>query len=138
MGHEVAHAVARHGNERMTQGLIAALGAVALSVGLNEHDPTTRNLFLGAYGVTANLAVIKPFGRSQESEADRLGLQLMARAGYDPNAAIPFWKRMGKLSKGGPPEFLSTHPSSETRIRDIETHLPEALVYYFPDQHRKP
>jgi predicted Zn-dependent protease len=133
MGHEVAHALARHGNERMTQGLGLSLISTLLAFGLSENDPGTRNLFLGAFGAGAQYGIILPFGRSQESEADRLGLQLMARAGYNPEAAIPFWQRMGANSKGAPPEFLSTHPSHDTRIADIESFLPEALVYYFPD-----
>ena len=133
MGHEVAHALARHGNERMTQGIGIGILSAALAFGLSDSDPGTRSLFLGAVGAGAQYGIILPFGRSQESEADRLGLQLMARAGYNPEAAIPFWERMAGNSKGAPPEFLSTHPSHDTRIADIESFLPEALIYYFPD-----
>ena len=136
MGHEVAHALARHGNERMTAQLGVAALSIGLAVGLSGHDPTTRNLFLGAFGAGASVGVMLPFSRSHETEADKLGLQLMARAGYDPNAAIPFWKRMGESGGQKPPEFLSTHPSNETRIRNIEEFLPEALMYYFPQRHR--
>jgi len=134
MGHEVAHALARHGNERMSRGLGVAFVGMGLGLFLNEKDPATRNIFMGAFGAAAQYGVILPFGRSQESEADRLGLQLMARAGYDPNAAIPFWQRMAQAGGNKPPEFLSTHPSNETRIEDIKTHLPEALIHYFPLQ----
>ncbi|MCM8533066.1 MAG: M48 family metallopeptidase [Lentisphaeraceae bacterium] len=133
MGHEVAHAVAKHGNERMAQGLGISLISIALAVSLNEQDPTTRNIFLGAFGAGAQYGVLLPFGRHQETEADKLGVQLMARAGYDPYASIAFWERMAKASGGKkPPEFLSTHPSNETRIRNLETFIPEAAIYYFP------
>lgn len=131
MGHEIAHAVAKHGNERMSQGLLAQLGGVALDVALRNKSQETRGLFMAAYGAGATVGYLLPFSRLQESEADRLGLIFMAMAGYDPRTATEFWKRMEAQSHGGSmPEFLSTHPSHETRIRDIEKHLPEALKYY--------
>jgi predicted Zn-dependent protease len=131
MGHEIAHAIAQHGAERMSQGLLQQLGGVALSVALADQPETTQNLFLTAYGVGTTLGVILPYSRTHESEADRLGLIFMSMAGYDPSAAVDFWTRMA-AQKGGaaPPEFLSTHPSDETRIADIKKHLPEALQYY--------
>lgn len=131
MGHEIAHAIAQHGAERMSQGLLQQLGGVALSVALADQPETTQNLFLTAYGVGTTLGVILPYSRTHESEADRLGLIFMSMAGYDPNAAVDFWTRMA-AQKGGaaPPEFLSTHPSDQTRIADIKKHLPEALQYY--------
>lgn len=131
MGHEVAHAVAEHGNERMSQGLLANLGGAALSVALKDKPQETQNLWMTAFGVGAQFGVLLPFSRSQESEADRMGLIFMAMAGYDPNEAIAFWQRMA-AAKGGqaPPEFLSTHPSDDTRINDIKAHLPEALRFY--------
>ena len=132
MGHEVAHAVARHGNERMTQGIGFSLATLALAVSLNDQDPGTRNMFLAAFGAGAQVGVILPFGRHQETEADKLGLQLMARAGYDPSASIDFWKRMSKAGGDKPPEFLSTHPSNATRIKNLEEFIPEASIYYFP------
>lgn len=130
MGHEVAHAIARHGAERMSQGLGANILGQVLAVGLGGSDPATRDQVLQLYGVGANVGVMLPFGRKHESEADHIGLILMAKAGYDPRAAADFWRRMS--AKGGqkPPEFLSTHPSDETRIRQIEEWLPEALQYY--------
>jgi predicted Zn-dependent protease len=131
MGHEIAHAVAQHGAERMSQGLLQELGGVALSVALAKEPAETQNLFYAAYGVGTTVGVMLPFSRTHESEADRLGLIFMAMAGYDPNAAVDFWTRMA-AQKGGaaPPEFLSTHPSDATRIADIKKELPEALSYY--------
>lgn len=130
MGHEIAHAVAQHGAERMSQGLLQQLGGVALSVALQNEPTTTQNIFMTAYGVGTTVGVMLPFSRTQESEADRLGLIFMAMAGYDPTAAVEFWTRMAAQGGGKPPEFLSTHPSDETRIADIKKHLPEALQYY--------
>lgn len=133
MGHEIAHAVAEHGNERMSQGLLAQLGGVALDVALKDKPEQTRNLWLGAFGLGAQVGVLLPFSRTQESEADELGLTFMAMAGYNPQEAVTFWQRMA-ANKGGqaPPEFLSTHPSDATRIRQIQEHMPEALKYYKP------
>jgi predicted Zn-dependent protease len=131
LGHEVGHALADHGNERMSQALLANMGGIALSVALSQRPQQTQQLFMTVYGVGANLGFILPYSRLQESEADRIGLTLMARAGYDPRQAIPFWERMSKQEgKSSPPEFLSTHPAPETRIADIEKYLPEALPYY--------
>ena len=131
MGHEIAHAVANHGNERMSQGLIALTGGLALSKALENKKQETQNLFLAAYGVGVQLGGLLPYSRLQESEADRLGLIFMAMAGYDPHGAVDFWRRMAADNKGGaPPEFLSTHPSDETRIRKIQEEIPEAMQYY--------
>ena len=130
LGHEVGHAIAGHGNERMSQGLLAQMGEVALSVALSENSAVTRNLFMQAYGAGATVGVLLPYSRLQESEADRIGLTLMARAGYDPREAIPFWERMNQQGGKRPPEFLSTHPAPESRIADIKKYIPEALAYY--------
>ena len=131
MGHEVAHALARHGAERMTQSMGAELVGQILSAGVGMVSPGMTEAFSQAYGLGVNVAVILPWGRSQESEADHIGLILMAKAGYDPSAAIGFWERMSKMQQGGkPPEFLSTHPSDETRIAQIKQWLPEAMTYY--------
>ena len=130
MGHEIAHAVAKHGNERMSQGLLAQLGGVALSVALSTQPAATTDLFLSAYGMGTQVGVLLPYSRVQESEADKIGLALMARAGYSPQEAVPFWKRMNEKGGSRPPEFLSTHPAPETRIREIEAFLPEAMKYY--------
>lgn len=132
LGHEVAHAIAGHGNERMSQGLMAQMGAVALSAALSSQPAATQNLFMNAYGVGANVGLLLPYSRLHESEADRIGLILMARAGYDPRAAIPFWQRMNQSGGSRPPELLSTHPAPSTRIASIQRTLPEALRYYRP------
>jgi predicted Zn-dependent protease len=131
MGHEIAHAIAEHGNERMSQVLVKQLGGMALSKALEEKPEQTQQLWMAAFGVGAQLGVLLPYSRLHESEADRLGLIFMAMAGYDPNAAVGFWERMAKM-KGGqaPPEFLSTHPSDEKRIRNIKSLIPEAMQYY--------
>lgn len=132
MGHEIAHAIARHGNERMSQGLAAQLGGVALGVAIKDKPAETQTIFNSAYGIGAQLGVLLPFSRTHESEADRLGLVFMAMAGYDPHEALAFWQRMDAQSSGlKAPEFLSTHPDYRTRIANIEQHyLPEAMRYY--------
>ncbi len=130
IGHEVAHALANHGGERMSQLLLAQLGGIALSKAVKEQPEKTQELVLLAYGVGANIGVILPYSRRHESEADRIGLILMARAGYDPREAIPFWERMNQQGGARPPEFLSTHPAPERRMQDIRAQLPEALEHY--------
>lgn len=130
MGHEIAHAVAQHGNERMSQALMVNLGAVALSVALRDRKEETQALFFGAYGIGAQLGAILPFSRKHESEADKLGLMFMAMAGYNPQEAPKFWERMTAGSSGQPPEFVSTHPSHDRRIADLNKHMPEALTYF--------
>jgi predicted Zn-dependent protease len=131
MGHEIAHAVANHGDERMSQGLLAQMGGIALSAALAQKPRETNNLFLAAYGLGAQVGVLLPFSRLQESEADRLGLVFMAMAGYDPRNAVAFWERMAGHKEGAaPPEFLSTHPADDKRIEKIKELLPEAMKYY--------
>lgn len=131
MGHEVAHAVARHGNERMSTGMAAQLGGVALSVALKDKPQETQSLFYSLYGIGAQVGIMLPYSRTHESEADRLGLIFMAMAGYDPHEAVSFWERMAALGGQQPPEFLSTHPSHTTRINNIKNeYMPEAMKYY--------
>jgi len=133
MGHEIAHAVAEHGNERMSQALLAELGGVGLAVAMRERPQYTRNMWLAAYGAGAQVGVLLPFSRRQESEADELGLIFMAKAGYDPREAVDFWQRMAdQRSAPGPPEFLSTHPADSTRMRNLEELIPTAMQYYNP------
>jgi predicted Zn-dependent protease len=132
LGHEVAHAIAGHGNERMSQGLVAQMGAVALAAALSQQPAATQALFNQAYGVGANVGFLLPYSRLHESEADRIGLTLMARAGYDPRAAIPLWERMNAEGGPRPPELISTHPAPTSRIKAIRSELPEALRYYRP------
>ena len=131
LGHEIAHAVAEHGSERMSQGLIAQAGGMALDAALANKPEQTRALWMTAFNVGAQYGALLPYSRTHESEADHLGLIFMAMAGYDPNEAVSFWTRMSQASGGGaPPEFMSTHPSDQTRINDIKNELPEALKYY--------
>ena len=132
VGHEVAHAIANHGGERMSQLLVVQMGGMALSKAVEEQPEKTQQLLLLAFGVGANVGVLLPYSRQHESEADRIGLILMARAGYDPRAAVPFWGRMNQEGGPRPPEFLSTHPAPERRIAAIQEHLAEALEYYQP------
>jgi predicted Zn-dependent protease len=131
MGHEVAHAIARHGNERMSQQLSIQFGGMALSVALSQKAEQTQQIFQQVYGVGATLGALA-YSRKHETEADKMGLVFMAMAGYDPNAAVGFWERMAKATGQGPPQFLSTHPSNEQRIKDIKAYLPQALKYYKP------
>ncbi len=133
LGHEVAHAIAGHGNERMSQGLMAQMGATALAAALSQQPAATRELLNQAYGVGANVGFLLPYSRLHETEADRIGLVLMARAGYDPRAAIPLWERMNAEGGSRPPELLSTHPAPMTRIHAIRRELPKALTYYRPN-----
>jgi len=133
LGHEVAHAVLAHGNERMSQGLAQQLGGVALSVALANRPAATQNLFLQAYGLGSQVGVLLPFSRKQELESDRYGLIFAAMAGYNPREAVPLWQRMERASNGQkPPEFLSTHPSEGRRIEQLQQYMPEALKYYKP------
>ena len=126
MGHEVAHALANHGQQRMSAGQLQALGAVAGNIALSK-DPKNQEIFNQAYGIGSTVGVMLPFSRNHESEADQIGLYLMAIAGYEPLVAAELWERM-KANAGGqaPPEFLSTHPSSETRINNIKGWAPAA------------
>lgn len=130
MGHEVAHAIASHGRERMSQGLIANLGLSSMSLAMGQNPGLTQQVFMQAVGMGTQLGMLK-FSRQHESEADHIGLIFMAMAGYDPHGAPAFWERMAAESGGGaPPEFLSTHPSHETRIQDLNGWIPEAMKYY--------
>ena len=133
MGHEIAHAIAKHGNERMSHVLATQMGGMALSAALEQKPEETQQLWMMAFGLGAQLGAVLPYSRLHESEADHLGLVFMAKAGYDPNVAVAFWERMAKMKSGqSPPEFLSTHPSDETRIREIKEWMPEAMKYYNP------
>lgn len=131
MSHEVAHVAARHGGERMSQTLLVSLGGLALSTALQEEPDQTRQLYLAAFGVGAQVGYLLPHSRRHELEADRIGLIYMARAGYDPRAAVDFWQRMEEAGEGGQvPEFLSTHPSHGRRIDRLNQFMPGALKAY--------
>ena len=130
LGHEIAHAIAEHGNERMSQELLRSVGALGLMIAMKNEPVQTQALWLGVYGVGTTVAVMLPYSRTHESEADHLGLIFMAMAGYDPQTAPEFWERMAAGKEGEPPEFLSTHPSDQTRIDDLNSWMPEAMKYY--------
>lgn len=130
MGHEIAHAVAQHGNERMSQQLALQMGGIALSEALKTQKQETIDLAMLAFGVGAQVGVVLPYSRTHETEADELGLYFMAMAGYNPQAAPDFWKRMEAKSAARPPEFLSTHPDPSNRIANLERLMPKAMEYY--------
>jgi predicted Zn-dependent protease len=132
LGHEVAHAIARHGAERMSQTLLVQMGLAATHVALSNRDPATVQSVTALLGAGASVGLLLPWGRGQESEADHLGLIYMAKAGYHPSAARELWVRMVSLRGTRQPEFLSTHPAPETRIKQIEAWIPEALQHYTP------
>ncbi len=130
MGHEIAHAVAKHSNERMSQALVAQLGGMGLGLALKQETQKTQQIWMTLFGVGVQLGAVLPYNRLQEAEADRLGLIFMAMAGYDPNASIGFWQRMSQSGGAKPPEFLSTHPSDKNRIQKIRSYMPEAMKHY--------
>ncbi len=132
LGHEIAHAVANHAAERLSQQLLLQLGGDALSMLTGSSSPATRRLLMQLYGLGANVGVLLPYSRTQEYEADHLGLIFMAIAGYDPRGAITFWERMMKVARNHPkpPELLSTHPSDTARLQKILEYMPEAMQYY--------
>ncbi|MGB4845932.1 MAG: M48 family metallopeptidase [Ferruginibacter sp.] len=132
MGHEITHAVAHHGNERMSQGALAQ-GLEIVGNIATANNPKYNNLFNNIFAPTAQIAVLLPNSRNQEYEADHYGLNFAAMAGYNPREAVPFWQRMAAASNGQkPPEFLSTHPADENRIAKLESYMNEALSYYKP------
>lgn len=125
MGHEIAHAFAKHGQERMTAGYIQQFGSIAVALGTSDQDPKKQQIFNTAFGLGSQVGILK-FSRVHESEADKLGMVFMIMAGYNPEEAVNVWIRMSKLGSSNTPEFLSTHPSNETRIKDLRAFLPEA------------
>jgi predicted Zn-dependent protease len=137
MGHEIAHALAKHGSERMSQGLLQQLGGVALQVAIKDKPQQTQSLFMQAYGLGSSVGVILPHGRKDELEADKLGLMFAALAGYDPREAIPFWQRMAANGGQKPPEFLSTHPSDERRIYELQAMMDEVMAKYYKPTTKK-
>ncbi|MBK6814263.1 MAG: M48 family metallopeptidase [Saprospiraceae bacterium] len=130
IGHEITHAVAQHGAERMSQGLLQQLGGSVLSIALANKPQETQNLFLNAYGIGTTIGAILPFSRKEESEADEYGLYYAAMGGYNPNEAITFWERMASAAGSQPIEFLSDHPSDANRISQMKKYLPKAIKYY--------
>lgn len=132
LGHEVGHAVAKHSAERLSQQMVASYGGQLLSGVLSNKSAATQNLAQQIYGLGAQYGVMLPYSRRNESEADHLGLVFAAMAGYNPQAAIPFWQRMASGGSKKVPEFMSTHPSDASRISNIRKLLPEAMKYYTP------
>ncbi len=132
VGHEVAHVTARHGGERITQGMLARLGAIGLNVAIRNQSPAIVGLMNNIYGLGITIGAILPFSRTQEAEADRIGLIYMSKAGYNPREALYFWDRMNEATRNlpRPPEFLSTHPNYETRRANLMKWQPEAMSYY--------
>lgn len=134
IGHEVAHALAKHANERISNQMLMQMGGNILGAAIGSQSALMQTVIGQAYGLGTNVFVALPFGRKQELEADKIGLVLMAMAGYDPAEAINLWKKMGAGQSDKQSEFLSTHPSDETRIKEIQAYLPNALKYYKPQQ----
>jgi len=132
LGHEISHAIFQHGNERMSQGLIAQGLGTGLSLAVANKPQATQDIFNQAFGIGTQVGVLLPFSRNQELEADHYGMIWAAMAGYNPREAIALWQRMEQAGGQAPPEFLSTHPSSGNRITQLEKYLPEALKYYKP------
>ena len=130
IGHEIGHVIAQHSNERVSTSALATTGMQIAQYKLGDpQDPKAQQL-LGLLGLGVQFGVILPYSRTHESEADRIGLELMAKAGFNPNESVTLWQNMASLSAGSPPEFMSTHPSSSTRIRDLQTHMPQAMALY--------
>jgi predicted Zn-dependent protease len=133
ISHEVAHALARHAGERMSQSMLAQAGGLGLGVALGGSGAVANQAIMQGYSLGTQLGLLLPYSRTQEYEADHIGLILMAKAGYDPAQALEFWKRMMAKDKGGKmPQFLSTHPKDANRVREIQAFLPEARKYYVP------
>lgn len=126
MGHEIAHAVAQHGNERMTQGLLQQLGAIGLAVALQSKPAQTQEMFMQAYGIGLQERTIAFFAQTRKRSRP-IRTHICGMAGYDPNQLFPFWERMAKIGGAAPPELLSTHPSNSTRIADLKSICPKHL-----------
>ncbi|HZN43820.1 MAG TPA: M48 family metallopeptidase [Nitrospiraceae bacterium] len=132
MGHEVVHALARHGGERMSQGITTQIALIGAAIGLSTSgiDPNSGGMAMQALGLGAQVGVLLPFSRKHESEADYIGLLFAAGAGYDPREAVRVWERMEAIGGQQPSEYLSTHPSHGTRIEQLTEWMPEALALY--------
>lgn len=130
LGHEMAHATSRHGAQRVFQQNLTQTAMTGLAMSLGDMDYEKQRMIMGALGAGAQYGILMPFGRNHETEADDIGLMYMARAGYDPRESLRFWERMDRAGGGGPPEFLSTHPSHGTRIQQLQTTMPKALAEY--------
>jgi predicted Zn-dependent protease len=130
MGHEMMHAILRHGNERVSQGMLGEVGTTVLATVIGGENAERKTMAHGLLGLGLSVGLLLPYSRKNETEADEFGLKLAARAGYDPRRAVDLWTRMGQMSDGGPPEFLSTHPDPGTRVKNMEKWMPEAMALY--------
>ncbi|HEX4922507.1 MAG TPA: M48 family metallopeptidase [Bdellovibrionales bacterium] len=130
IGHEIGHVTAQHGNERVSQAMGAQLGLAAIDVALQNKQNPNRRTILAALGIGAQFGVLMPFGRTQESEADVIGLEIMSNAGFNPEESIQLWRNMSSAGGGQPPEWLSTHPSHETRISNLQSKMGEMMPRY--------
>lgn len=129
VGHEIGHVVAQHSNERVSETVVTQVGLAGVGIALNDKNPN-YNLIMGALGVGAQFGLLLPHSRTQESEADLIGLELMAKAGFDPSESVALWQNMSKAGGGQPPEFLSTHPSHGTRIANLQNTIPQVRPLY--------
>ena len=134
MGHEVGHVLERHSNERLSANKLSNVGLAVASIALGASDIENKGLWVAGLGIGVQYGVIMPYSRSHESEADIIGQDLMARSGFEPQASVQLWKNMAKLSKSAPPEFMSTHPSNETRIKQLNNHLAVSQPYYLAEK----
>ena len=130
MGHEVGHVLEHHSNERLSANKLSNVGLAVASIALGASDVDNKDLWVAGLGIGVQYGVIMPYSRSHENEADIVGQDLMARSGFSPKASVQLWQNMSKLSKGAPPEFMSTHPSNETRIKQLNKHLAVSQPYY--------
>jgi metalloendopeptidase OMA1, mitochondrial len=130
MAHEIGHAIAHHGGERMSEQYVAKLGQEAINIAIAGKSPAAVQAVNTSYGLATTVGIMLPFSRTMEYEADHIGIIIMAKAGYDPHEAPAFFERMAKSQHGAPPEFLSTHPADQARIRQLNALVPEAMSYY--------
>lgn len=134
IGHEVGHVLEHHSNERLSANKLSNVGLAVASIALGAGDVDNKEIWVAALGIGVQYGVIMPYSRSHESEADIVGQDLMARSGFEPQASIQLWKNMSTLSKDAPPEFMSTHPSNETRIKQLNKHLAVSQPYYIAEK----
>ena len=137
IGHEVGHVIEHHSNERLSANKLQNMGMTAATLALGATDVENKGLWMAGLGVGLQYGVIMPYGRAHESEADIVGQDLMAKSGFEPSASIDLWQNMAKLSKDAPAEFMSTHPSNKTRIKQLTEHLPVSMKYYNPNSKPK-
>ena len=130
IGHEIAHVLLQHANQRMSAELLRGIGGAVAAVGTKDMDDDDRALILGAYGLGTQVGLMLPYSRSHESQADRLGLMISARSGFDPRAALSFWEKMAAANPRATPEFMSTHPGYNTRLETLREAMPEAMQLY--------